>query len=39
LLDVIYGFVGFKVPRSEEPWADDEEPVTVSTEPGGQTHG
>ena len=39
LLDVIYGFVGFKVPRSEEPWADDEEPATASTEPGGQTHG
>ncbi len=39
LLDVAYGFVGFKVPQSEEPWADDEEPVTLSTEPGGQTHG
>ena len=38
LLDVAYGFVGFKVPQSEEPWADDE-PVTLSTEPGGQTHG
>ena len=24
LLDVLYGFIGFKVPKSETPWADEE---------------
>ena len=28
LLDVIYGFLGFKVPRSTEPWADADAAAT-----------
>lgn len=27
LLDVVYGYVGFKVPDAEEPWGDVEEPT------------
>ncbi|HEX5861381.1 MAG TPA: Na+/H+ antiporter NhaC family protein [Nocardioides sp.] len=38
LLDIVYGFLGFKVPTAE-PWADEAQPATVSAESGGQTHG
>ncbi len=35
LLDVLYGFIGFKVPGSAEPWADVEPPAaTQSPIPG-----
>ncbi len=33
LLDILYGFLGFKVPTAEGPWADGE-PVLTGFEPG-----
>jgi Na+:H+ antiporter, NhaC family len=38
LLDIVYGYVGFKVPRSETPWDDDAETDTVPTASRGDTH-
>jgi len=38
LLDVVYGFIGFKVPDAETPWDDDTEAVPVPTAPGGDAH-
>ena len=39
LLDILYGFVGFKVPRAEAPWEDDATTATLPAVPGGDTHG
>jgi NhaC family Na+:H+ antiporter len=39
LLDIVYGFLGFKVPRAETPWEDDAVTATIPTAAGGQTHG
>src|SRR6185437_4338181 len=30
LLDVVYGFIGFKVPRATSPWADVAPPLSAS---------
>jgi NhaC family Na+:H+ antiporter len=38
LLDVVYGFVGFKVPRAEAPWADESETIMIPATPEGETH-
>jgi Na+:H+ antiporter, NhaC family len=38
LLDILYGYLGFKVPQAEEPWGDE---TTSTPEPvvtGGETH-
>jgi NhaC family Na+:H+ antiporter len=34
VLDVIYGFIGFKVPRAEQPWGDDATAIPTVLEPG-----
>jgi NhaC family Na+:H+ antiporter len=39
LLDIVYGFVGFKVPRAEAPWEDDAVTATIPAVPAGDTHG
>lgn len=43
VLDVVYGYLGFKVPSAHEPWADDPAPVDASAEvptgPPGDSHG
>ena len=39
LLDVVYGFFGFKVPKAEGPWEDDATTATISAVTGGETHG
>jgi NhaC family Na+:H+ antiporter len=39
LLDIAYGYMGFKVPRAEAPWADEVETAAVPAGPGGETHG
>jgi Na+:H+ antiporter, NhaC family len=38
VLDVLYGFLGFKVPLAETPWEDDAVTATIPTAAGGQTH-
>jgi len=38
LLDIIYGFVGFKVPQAEAPWEDEAMTATLSAVTGGETH-
>jgi Na+:H+ antiporter, NhaC family len=37
LLDVVYGYVGFKVPQAETPWADDDVPTETALT-GGDIH-
>ncbi len=32
LIDVLYGYLGFKVPTADRPWADDG--TNVAPEPG-----
>jgi NhaC family Na+:H+ antiporter len=39
LLDIVYGFVGFKVPRAERPWEDDAVTATIPAVPAGEPHG
>jgi Na+:H+ antiporter, NhaC family len=39
LLDVVYGFVGFKVPLAETPWEDDAVTASIPAELAGETHG
>jgi NhaC family Na+:H+ antiporter len=34
ILDVIYWFIGFKVPRAEQPWDDDATAIPTVLEPG-----
>jgi len=34
ILDVVYGFIGFKVPRAEQPWGDDATATPTVLEPG-----
>jgi len=34
ILDVVYGFIGFKVPRAEQPWGDDVTATPTVLEPG-----
>ncbi len=34
LLDVLWGYIGFKVPKATAPWGDDAAPSTTSTAPG-----
>ena len=37
VLDVVYGFLGFKVPRRRHPWADDGAPTdTRARRPTGE---
>jgi NhaC family Na+:H+ antiporter len=38
LLDIVYGFVGFKVPNAERPWGDEDETATPSAVSGGAAH-
>jgi NhaC family Na+:H+ antiporter len=39
VLDVVYGFIGFKVPRAEQPWGDENTAIpTMAGEPG-DSHG
>jgi NhaC family Na+:H+ antiporter len=38
LLDILYGYLGFKVPKAERPWADDAAPeATETTQPSETT--
>jgi len=37
LLDILYGFVGFKVPSADSPWEDDDTTATQSPVPAGET--
>src|SRR6185369_11598225 len=37
LLDVLYGFIGFKAPQADVPW-DDAESATQSPVPVGESH-
>jgi Na+:H+ antiporter, NhaC family len=39
LLDIVYGFIGFKVPRAETPWEDDAVTATIPAVRAGETHG
>lgn len=39
LLDIVYGFVGFKVPRAESPWEDDAVTAEIPAVTSGGTHG
>jgi NhaC family Na+:H+ antiporter len=39
VLDIVYGFIGFKVPRAEAPWEYEEGPVAESAVSGGDRHG
>jgi NhaC family Na+:H+ antiporter len=39
LLDIVYGFIGFKVPRAETPWEDDAVTATIPAVPAGGSHG
>jgi NhaC family Na+:H+ antiporter len=39
LLDIVYGFVGFKVPRAERPWEDDAVTATIPAVTAGEPHG
>ena len=39
LLDIIYGFVGFKVPNAEGPWEDEAHTATLAAVTGGENHG
>ena len=39
LLDIVFGFLGFKVPRAEAPWEDDATTATMPAVPAGETHG
>ena len=36
LLDIVYGFVGFKVPQAEAPWEDEATTATLSAVTGGE---
>ena len=38
LLDVLYGFIGFKVPKADAAWADESETVMIPAIPEGETH-
>ena len=38
LLDIVYGFLGFKVPTADR-WEDEAETAKVPADQGGQTHG
>jgi hypothetical protein len=35
VLDVLYGFLGFKVPQAAGPWGDDVEAAVVTTSETG----
>lgn len=39
LLDIVYGFVGFKVPRAERPWEDDAVTAPIPAVTAGEPHG
>ena len=39
LLDIVYGFVGFKVPRAERPWEDDAVTAPIPAVPAGGPNG
>ena len=39
LLDIVYGFVGFKVPQAERPWEDDAVTATIPAVTAGEPHG
>ena len=38
LLDVLYGYIGFKVPEAEHPWEDEAVTATLPVIPPGDTH-
>ena len=38
LLDILYGYLGFKVPRAETPWEDEATTAALPPTPGGETH-
>ena len=38
LLDILYGYLGFKVPKAETPWEDDATTAALPATPGGETH-
>jgi NhaC family Na+:H+ antiporter len=37
LLDVLYGYLGFKVPKADKPWGDTEQPVAIPVTTQGVT--
>jgi NhaC family Na+:H+ antiporter len=39
LLDVVYGYFGFKVPAADAPWEDEADTATVSTATRGESDG
>ena len=39
LLDVVFGFLGFKVPRAESPWEDQAITAAMPAVPRGDSHG
>ena len=39
LLDIVYGFFGFKVPQAESPWEDDAVTASIPAATSGETHG
>jgi NhaC family Na+:H+ antiporter len=38
VLDVLFGFIGFKVPRAHEPWADDTTTTIPAVPKAGESH-
>ena len=38
VLDVIYGFIGFKVPQAERPWGDDHTATPEMAGEPGDSH-
>ena len=34
VLDVLYGFIGFKVPKADAPWDDSEPALAATTQTG-----
>jgi NhaC family Na+:H+ antiporter len=39
LLDVVYGYLGFKVPDADVPWGDEADTATVSAATRGDSDG
>jgi NhaC family Na+:H+ antiporter len=38
VLDVLFGLIGFKVPRAHEPWADDTTTTIPAVPKAGESH-
>jgi Na+:H+ antiporter, NhaC family len=39
LLDIVYGYIGFKVPSAERPWEDEATTATLAAVTGGENDG